>query len=203
MPTTPIIESNNPTRRMFAYDEMVMASDGTRFYIKYLDGPGPKQAQTSQQQRQTQSGGTTVVARPSTANQQLMIRNQGSGVGAKTVQTTIPAQLAAQMGNEAKRQKTGASPFLPTQPQPGRQQLQCGICRQKFSNVASLNFHIDKAHKDTDGPIDCPCGKRFANKKYMKRHQKRRYETERIICGREKQAGGTATTGFQLNYKNL
>lgn len=199
MPTTPIVEANNTTRRMFAYDEMVMASDGTRFYIKYLDGPAPgKQAQATQQQRQTQ--GTTVVSRPSTANSQLMVRNQGSSsVGVRTTvqakTTTIPAQIVQQMGNDAKRQKVKATTFEP-------QQIQCGICQQKFNSLASLNFHIEKAHKDSDGPIDCPCGKRFANKKYMKRHQKRRYETERIICGREKQSAA-ALNGFRLNYKNL
>lgn len=167
MPTTPIIESNNSTRRMFAYDEMVMASDGTRFYIKYLDGPvNSKQAQPSQQRQST-----TIVGRSATANSQLR----------QTLASTLPSHTAIQP------------------------QVECGICKQKFKTLANLNFHIEKAHKDTDGPIDCPCGKRFANKKYMKRHQKRRYETERVICGRKQQPSPSATNinGVRLTYKNI
>lgn len=167
MPTTPIIESNNSTRRMFAYDEMVMASDGTRFYIKYLDGPAnSKQAQPSQQRQST-----TIMGRSATANSQLR----------QTLTSTLPSHTAAPP------------------------QVECGICKQKFKTLANLNFHIEKAHKDTDGPIDCLCGKRFANKKYMKRHQKRRYETERVICGRNPQPSSSATNinGVRLTYKNI
>lgn len=192
MPTTPIVEANNTTRRMFAYDEMVMASDGTRFYIKYLDGPAPKQAQPSQQRQ------STIVGRQSAANSQLMIRNH-SVVGSAGRQqatynvqatTSIPTHTVNQMVNKA-------TTFV-------QQQVQCGICKQKFKNLPSLNFHIEKAHKDTDGPIDCPCGKRFANKKYMKRHQKRRYETEHVICGRTNQSASSPNqNAVRLTYKNL
>lgn len=181
MPTTPILDSTN-SRRMFSYDEMVMSSDGTRYYIKYLDGPPPKPRTTLTPQSQADS--TKIVQRPTTtASSQLL---------AKRITTQAPS-------NEAKRQRIET---IATQNRvTPQQQFLCGICQQKFNNRASLNFHIERMHKDTDGPIDCPCGKRFANKKYMKRHQKRRFETERIICGRE--PATTSVNGFQLSYKNL
>lgn len=220
MPFTTIVEPTGQGKRAFSYDEMVMSSDGTRYYIKYLDANGkpttttsPKAAQQQQQlnaaQMQKQATTkiingnkvTTVTVRKSTVTAAQQQQKQAAEPPRKQIRidpksikiVNQTSTLQALPGSITVRKTAVPVTIAPASNTTNSNVLHCGQCNQKFANQLSLNFHTQRVHSD-DVPVICPCGRKFANKKYMKQHQKRRFDTERIICGREKQGNGGVTT---------
>lgn len=162
-------------KQRFSYDEMVMATDGTRYYIKFLDD---KPA--------SNGNGTTTASGtiPST------VRSTTSQIGRTTIYRNIEPASSVQI------RKTVSSPsVMPifSRPEPIVDQnghLVCHICKKTFKHRGSLQFHMQKFHRPAlelgGGDLkdcECPCGKKFMNKKFMRRHQKQVYNGTGRTCG--------------------
>lgn len=180
-------------KQTFLYDEMVMASNGTKYYIRYLDRDSNNQpktngstttttntAATRPNQLPSNIGSTTitrhtVVIRP----QQKWSRGQRVGVGPSShngqtsMTTSFVSGIPATPG--VKRKATdGPLPPSPT--------LRCDICHKQFSQRSHLTVHMQQ-HKDA--VVTCPCGRKFAGKQFMLRHQQQRLQSEGVSCDSE------------------
>lgn len=176
-------------KQLFAYDEMVMASDGTRFFIKFLDTsikPGQPMAPNHRVQRVGTNIGATTITRttvqvrpPMDANRMApsqpvrllngQTRTVRIGPKPSSLQTPLnmngkrPAEDAAASNNGG-----GAGNIF-----------KCDICQKPFSQRPALTMHM-QTHRDA--MVTCPCGRKFAARPYMLKHQKHRFETEGVRC---------------------
>lgn len=200
------------SNKRFAYDEMVMATDGTRYYIKYLDEPTtaatptvqitqPQQSQIAQIPRTTiyrniqpRTNGTGTGTAPlpvkpivQVSKQTVIIPNTTQKKLVTVSSATAQKQQQQQQNQVQVNQQLNALKMVKAVESDEDGQFACPICKKTFKHRHSLPFHMERYHKNGDGVKDCecPCGRMFLNKKYMRRHQKKVYDETGTLCGPE------------------
>lgn len=182
----------NINKQTFHYDEMVMASNGTRYYIKYLDKDSGNKSMTNgsvQQSNLPSNIGSTTITRhtvqvPATGNSKnnsmVQTRIQRPPNGSIQLVSNVNRRPAPvlQMNAGLKRKAEDSPTFI----------LRCDVCKLQFNKRGDLTLHM-RTH--TEAMATCPCGRRFASRQFMMNHQQQRLQTEGVSCESEANKSNT------------